>query len=124
MQNRVIAHLKSKGCRDVHKHRLNGVAKGAGIGTLPQCALACSTRDRDDETQHGSCLTQAQQHCNAVQPEQRATHVRELVRSLADWAETHKALNAVIQLPLNPLEEQVSAAAAASPCYPASDCTQ
>ena len=76
------------------------------------------------ETQHGSCLTQAQQHCNAVQPEQRATHVRELVRSLADWAETHKALNAVIQLPLNPLEEQVSAAAAASPCYPASDCTQ
>lgn len=43
-----------------------------------------------------------------MHPEQRATHVRELVRSLADWAETHKALNAVIQLPLNQLEEQVS----------------
>ena len=34
--------------------------------------------------------------------------MRELVRSLADWAEAHKALNAVIQLPLNQLEEQVS----------------
>ena len=67
------------------------------------------------ETQHGRCLLQAQQHCNAVQPEQRAAHVRELVRSLAEWAEAHKALNAVIQLPMNPLEEQVRTAANATP---------
>ena len=50
---------------------------------------------------------QAQQHCSSVAPEQRSPHVRELVRCLADWAEAHRALNAVIQLPLNPLEEEV-----------------
>ena len=50
---------------------------------------------------------QAQQHCNAVHPEQRAVHARQLVGNLADWAETHRALNAVIQLPLNQLEEEV-----------------
>lgn len=53
------------------------------------------------------CPVQAQQHCSAVAPEQRAAHVRELVCCLADWAEAHRALNAVIQLPLNPLEEEV-----------------
>ena len=53
------------------------------------------------------CPVQAQQHCSSVAPEQRSAHVRELVRCLADWAEAHRALNAVIQLPLNPLEEEV-----------------
>lgn len=50
---------------------------------------------------------QAQQHCNAVHPAQRAAHARQLVSNLADWAEAHRALNAVIQLPLNQLEEEV-----------------
>lgn len=53
------------------------------------------------------CPLQAQQHCSSVAPEQRSPHVRELVRCLADWAEAHRALNAVIQLPLHPLEEEV-----------------
>ena len=54
-----------------------------------------------------------------MQSEQRAKHVRELVRSLADWAQSQKALNAVIQLPLNQLEEQVGPAKATSHYYPA-----
>lgn len=52
------------------------------------------------------CPVQAQQHCSSVAPEQRPAHARELMRCLADWAEAHRALNAVIQLPLNPLEEE------------------
>lgn len=43
-------------------------------------------------------------------------HVRKLVCSLADWAESHKALNAVIQLPVNQLGEQVGPANASSHC--------
>ena len=53
------------------------------------------------------CL-QVQQHCDAVDPEQRPKHTRALMRSLADWAEAHRALNEVIQLPLSTLEEEAS----------------
>ena len=51
---------------------------------------------------------QVQQHCSTVDPEQRPKHARALMRSLADWAEDHRALNEVIQLPLSTLEEEAS----------------
>ena len=51
---------------------------------------------------------QVQQHCAAVDPEQRPKHARALMRSLADWAEANRALNEVIQLPLSTLEEEAS----------------
>ena len=51
---------------------------------------------------------QAQQHCAAVDTEQQPAHTRALMRSLADWAEAHRALNEVIQLPLLSLEEEAS----------------
>ena len=54
---------------------------------------------------------QVQQHCGAADPEQRPKHARALMRSLADWAEAHRALNEVIQLPLGTLEEEASLSA-------------
>ena len=46
--------------------------------------------DSMSETHNGSCLLQAQQHCSTTQPEHWATHVRELVQTMAVWAKTHK----------------------------------
>lgn len=43
--------------------------------------------------------------------EQRPPHTRALMRSLADWAEAHRALHEVIQLPLSTLEEEASSSA-------------
>ena len=51
---------------------------------------------------------QVQQHCGVADPEQRPKHTRTLMRSLADWAEAHRALNEVVQLPLSTEEEEAS----------------